>query len=849
MKNFKKVLALVLAVVMLLSFATVASAVTSDYYKDADDINYTEAVDVLGAIGVLNGFPDDTFRPEATITRAQAAKIIAMFDNKSSSINGLYTSANPFSDCVGHWAESYIAYGAKTGIIAGVGGDKFAPEANVTGVQFLKMVLVVLGYDAKAEGLEGKNWDVNTLALAKRVGLIDSLTVKFDFSADLTREQAAVIMLDALRADVVEYGSKLGWNGTTVKEWPYVTGGTVYWTVTGAVSTGDKLGYLWKLVEGFDTDAFMRPLRTWKLNGTVIGTYMYPVVAEFTTAYSACDLLVELGIAKSNTTSSADVIAAWINGTYANEYDMYGSLKHTKVSAHDDCKMIKKVEGAQGTLTQVFKLTGDEAKEIYNDNAKAGYYVTEIDTFLAKVEDVYKKNVNQDGHLTATSYATLEVKYGDDGRNICINETVSATTADSLKKGDMVLVSLSTNDRGTAYYVEAANAKTGRFSGQRTNKLPDMTYFDEEWIANSQHFHFGYNEWAGRDYGTKTVYFDRYGNVIGMMDPVAAADQYLTINRMFVKYDDNGEAVAYADVVTLDGKLTRVTLNTINGKTAAQKWAVAMREEEQWYGTFTNYYHKLYTYSVNDKGLYSVDEITTGAVPSVVVKTGKAYMTDTTGAVIYKVDKDTQFLLHNGAANYKAYTGFAEIPSMLAAKMQYVDNDGDGYADVVYLCDPKFANATFYAYAPGYDYEEIKTVNGVKYLGVIVFVDGVETKVYINEADPNWAPYLYSGWYKLTYRDAGDIEYVEVETADATVDKLNSHNGITAVGKGTIEIAGHAYTFADDIKVYYFNEDRKTVSVADDEAIANLAVGDVVTYLTDGGDVLTELYIWTDYTF
>ena len=51
MKNFKKVLALVLAVVMLLSFATVASAVTSDYYKDAADIDYNEAVDVLGTIG------------------------------------------------------------------------------------------------------------------------------------------------------------------------------------------------------------------------------------------------------------------------------------------------------------------------------------------------------------------------------------------------------------------------------------------------------------------------------------------------------------------------------------------------------------------------------------------------------------------------------------------------------------------------------------------------------------------------------------------------------------------------------------------------------------------------------
>ena len=158
MKNFKKVLALVLAVATLLSFATIASAVSSSSYKDAADITkngQTEAIDVLSGIGVLTGYPDTTYKPNQDITRAEAAKIIAMFDNGSVDISSLYTSANPFVDAKGNWAESYIAYGYKAGIIAGVGKLNFAPNAKLTGVQFLKMVLVVLGYDAKAEGLEG----------------------------------------------------------------------------------------------------------------------------------------------------------------------------------------------------------------------------------------------------------------------------------------------------------------------------------------------------------------------------------------------------------------------------------------------------------------------------------------------------------------------------------------------------------------------------------------------------------------------------------------------------------------------------------------------------------------------
>ena len=66
MKNFKKVLALVLAIATILSFATIASAATADF-KDAKDVTHTEAVDVLSAIGVLNGYKDGEYKPNRVI--------------------------------------------------------------------------------------------------------------------------------------------------------------------------------------------------------------------------------------------------------------------------------------------------------------------------------------------------------------------------------------------------------------------------------------------------------------------------------------------------------------------------------------------------------------------------------------------------------------------------------------------------------------------------------------------------------------------------------------------------------------------------------------------------------------
>ena len=68
MKNFKKVLALVLVLATLLGLATMASATE---YKDADKISadYTEAVKVLDLIETMQGYPNGEFRPTATITR------------------------------------------------------------------------------------------------------------------------------------------------------------------------------------------------------------------------------------------------------------------------------------------------------------------------------------------------------------------------------------------------------------------------------------------------------------------------------------------------------------------------------------------------------------------------------------------------------------------------------------------------------------------------------------------------------------------------------------------------------------------------------------------------------------
>ncbi len=76
MRTLKKTLALVLVLAMMFSLCITASA----DFTDAEEITNELAVNTLVALGVIEGMPDGSFDPDGTLTRAQAAKIIAYLD-------------------------------------------------------------------------------------------------------------------------------------------------------------------------------------------------------------------------------------------------------------------------------------------------------------------------------------------------------------------------------------------------------------------------------------------------------------------------------------------------------------------------------------------------------------------------------------------------------------------------------------------------------------------------------------------------------------------------------------------------------------------------------------------------
>ena len=207
MRNLKKILAMVLALVMSLSLMATAGAAQ---FPDVDDSNpYKTAIDVLDELKVFQGFEDGTFKPTDTLNRAQAAVLvyrIATGDVENKYLdNYTYMQQSKFNDLDGYnWAKGYINYCQNAGIVVGTSATTFNPGAPVTGYQLLVMILRTLGYGKAGEFTDPKGWELQTAKIAEREGMLKNVTGG-DFGAPAPRQMVAEILFRGLLHDTVEY--------------------------------------------------------------------------------------------------------------------------------------------------------------------------------------------------------------------------------------------------------------------------------------------------------------------------------------------------------------------------------------------------------------------------------------------------------------------------------------------------------------------------------------------------------------------------------------------------------------------------------------------------------------------
>ena len=118
---------------------------TNRYSDVAATSWYNTAVSALSSMGIITGYPDGTFRPNAAITRAEFAAIAARFDN-----DGDKTAAK-FSDIATHWAKDEISIAYNNGWITGYPDGTFGPQRDITRAETMTLVNRVLNRQPETE--------------------------------------------------------------------------------------------------------------------------------------------------------------------------------------------------------------------------------------------------------------------------------------------------------------------------------------------------------------------------------------------------------------------------------------------------------------------------------------------------------------------------------------------------------------------------------------------------------------------------------------------------------------------------------------------------------------------------
>jgi len=187
MPRAKRLLAALTIAGLLVGASGLAAA-----FPDTTGTRFSDAANRLRGLGVLVGDPDGNLYPFRTITRAEAAKIIVAILGLYH-LAEAYGGVAAFPDTAGHWANGFVGVAKDRGIINGFPDGTFRPQDTVTYAQMAKMLLEASGHGpqaslawpdnymvvAQAKGLFGgiPSHDANTSALRGDCAMMAAHTV------------------------------------------------------------------------------------------------------------------------------------------------------------------------------------------------------------------------------------------------------------------------------------------------------------------------------------------------------------------------------------------------------------------------------------------------------------------------------------------------------------------------------------------------------------------------------------------------------------------------------------------------------------------------------------------------
>ena len=631
----KKFLSLVLALVMTMSLVTVSAGAKD--FTDSSKIQYTEAVDVMSAVKVIDGYTDGSFNPSATLTRGAAAKIICNLILGPTTASALVADAAPYKDVpTNHTFAGYIAYCQKTGIISGYADGTFKPANSLTGYAFMKMLLGALGYKADQEGYTGANWSIQVAKRALNVGLNDDLNGSFNGVKAVTREEACLYAFNTLKATMVEYdkNSTVTVGNITIKEQSDAKE-MANTAKTETIKDDNKMQFAEKYFTDLKLnsnahDDFARPANQWKVKAEEIGTYSLTPDATYTAKAKVSEIYKDLGL--GSTVKKADV-TVYVDGVED------ASQPACDIKKGDD----KTKFGGNGVLTEVF----------YDDDADT-ITITEVNTYVGTIAKSVKATSTKDAYVVVTPEKPIsgkapisaneefetEAKFEDDAYVLY----TYSKDAQEIKS-----VALATKVEGTV--TRAENDTDNDKNDAKALTIDGTKYKDSKYVAGEKLSSVSVKE----DY---TVYLDAYGYMIYVEENEEIGNYALVLDTA-----NKGDFVGKkAELLFTDGTTKVVTT-------------------EKDYSTGTNEIkdNRIVTYKVDADGVYTLREVDTKKASytdldaALDMKNDRASITITADNTNGKLNKST--VTANSATvfvvrdtvdtdDYTAYTGIKNAPTI-----------------------------------------------------------------------------------------------------------------------------------------------------------------------------------------